>query len=210
MSFEANSQKPAARRLALRVLPLATAVLLGVAAALLVACGSSGIGLIPAASAGPLQSDFEAVAQAAQSGDGNCLATESALGKTQQDYLALPASVDAGLRRRLREGIDNLRKVALQMCAQPSPATTATSTQQSPTTPTTTTETTTTTEATPPPAPPTTPTPGTGNSGGTPAEEEGEESPGKGKGKGEGEGEGKGEAESDGAGVGGATPESGR
>lgn len=186
----------------------ALAALLGLAAALLVACGSSGTGLIPAASAGPLQSDFEAVAQAAQSGDGNCLTTESALGKTEQDFLALPASVDAGLRRHLREGIANLRKVALEMCAQPSPSattgTTATTTTQTTTTATQTTPTTTTGTQTPPPAPPES---SEGNSGGTPAEGESESEEGPGKGKGNGKGGGDGEAGSGGASAGGASPE---
>jgi hypothetical protein len=181
------------------------AALLGVAAAVLVACGSSGTGLIPAASAGPLQSDFEAVAQAAQSGNGNCLETESKLGQTQQDFLALPASVDAGLRKRLSEGIANLRKVALAMCAQPSPGatttttqpTTTTSTSTTPTTPTTTTPTSTSTTTTPvTPAEP-------NNGGGTPAPEEAEEGKGKGKGEGDGKGEGKGPD------AGGASPEGG-
>lgn len=195
-----SPQPPPARALAL-------AALLGVCAAVLVACGSSGTGLIPAASAGPLQSDFEAVAQAAQSGNGNCLATESALGKTQQDYLALPASVDAGLRKRLREGIANLRKVALAMCAQPSPtattATTQTTTTQTTTGTQTTPSTTTSTQTTPPATPPES---GEGNSGGTPAEGgEREEGPGKGKGKGKGEGES--EGNSGGASAGGASPE---
>lgn len=189
---------------------LLAAALLGVAAAALVACGSSGTGLIPAASAGPLQSDFEAVSQAAQSGNGNCLTTESALGKTDQDFLSLPASVDAGLRKRLREGIANLRKVALAMCAQPSA--TATTTTTTPTTTTQTTTTSTTPTTTTPTStgttttPTTTPPPNSG--GGTPAPEESEESQSKGKGK--GEGEGKGEGNSGGAGAGGASAEGGR
>ena len=73
-------------------------------AALLVACGSSGKGLIPTANAGPLQSDFEAVAQAAQSGEGSCTATEAAIEKTESDFAALPATVDAGLRKTLSVG----------------------------------------------------------------------------------------------------------
>jgi len=173
----------------------------------MVACGSSGSGLIPAANAGPLQSDFEAVAQAAQNGNGNCLATESALGKTEQDFLALPASIDAGLRKRLRDGITNLRKVALAMCAQPSPGATTTTTQPTTTTSTTTTPTTPTT--TTPTSTSTTTTPATpaepNNGGGTPAPEESEEGPGKGKGK--GEGNGKGESEGAGPDAGGASPE---
>lgn len=197
-----------------RALQLATVATVGVAAALLVACGSSGVGLIPSASAGPLKSDFEAVAQAAESGNGNCLATETALGKTQQDFLALPASVDAGLRKRLREGVENLRKVALAMCAQPSATNTTTAPQQTttspsttPATPTTSTPTNTATTPTPPPT-----TPPANNGGGTPAPEpESEEAPGKGKGEGDGKGEGKSENDaSGGASAGGASPEGGR
>ncbi|HEV3093226.1 MAG TPA: hypothetical protein VGY30_01785 [Solirubrobacteraceae bacterium] len=204
MSLPHHSQTPPARPI-----KFLAAALLGVAAAVLVACGSSGTGLIPAASAGPLQSDFEAVAQAAQSGNGNCLTTESKLGKTEQDFLALPASVDAGLRRRLHEGIANLRKVALAMCAQPSAgATTTTPTTTAPTTTpsTTTTTTTTTPTTTTPTTPTTTTTTPPNNGGGTPAPEESEESSGKGKGKDKGEVEGNSGA----AGAGGASPEGGR
>jgi cytoskeletal protein RodZ len=150
--------------------------LLGVSAALLVACGSSGKGLIPTANAGPLQSDFEAVAQAAESGEGNCTATEAAIEKTESDFTALPATVDTGLRKTLNVGIANLRHRALALCAQPLPLTT--STTKTNTTPTTTTSTQTTptpttttrTETTPTPttSTPTTPT-ATTPGGGTPA-----------------------------------------
>jgi hypothetical protein len=153
-----------------RLIRLLCVALLGVAAALLVACGSSGKGLIPAANASPLQSDFEAVAQAAQSGEGNCARTEAAIGKTVQDFAALPTTVDAGLRNTLSKGITNLRRRALALCTQPLPQATVTTT-----TPTTTTSTqtpptpthteTATTPTTPPVTTPTSPTPG----GGTPA-----------------------------------------
>ena len=146
------------------------------AALLLAGCGSSGGGLIPSASAGPLQSDFEAVAQAAQTGGGECAATEAALTKTELDFSALPSSVDAGLRTRLKEGIGNLRKQALQLCAQPLantvttptktttlPHTTTTAPAPTPTTSTTTTPTQTTT------TPTSTSTTPTGSGGGTPA-----------------------------------------
>ncbi|HEX5309976.1 MAG TPA: hypothetical protein VFW38_12960 [Solirubrobacteraceae bacterium] len=192
-----------------RACALTLAALLGVCAAVLVACGSSGTGLIPAASAGPLQSDFEAVAQAAQSGNGNCLETEAKLGKAEQDFLALPATVDAGLRKRLHEGIANLRKVALAMCAQPSSTvttgTTATTPPQSTTTSTQTTPSTTTSTQTTPVTPP---EPGSGSSGGTPPEgAESEEPAGKGKGQDKGKAEGEGEDNSGGAAAGGASPE---
>jgi hypothetical protein len=157
-----------------RLIRLLLAGLLGVLAALLVGCGSSGKGLIPAANAGPLQSDFEAVAQAAQSGEGSCTATEAAIAKTETDFAALPGTVDSGLHKTLSLGIANLRSRALALCAQPLPQTTtttktttpttATSTQTVPTTTSTHSETT-ATSTTPPTSPPTATTPG----GGTPA-----------------------------------------
>jgi hypothetical protein len=163
------------------------ACVLGVAAALIVGCGSSGGKLIPFADAGPLQTDFEAIAQAAESGDGECSATKAAIATTEQDYSALPASVDAGLRQTLRQGIDNLRSHALALCAQPLVQSTATNTTAK-TTPSTTT-TTATTPTTPTntetsTTPPTTPTntvttPGAG--GGTPAPGVGEAAPGVGE-----------------------------
>jgi len=178
-----------------RILPRALlAAALGAAVALLVACGSSGGGLIPASQGGPLQSDVEAVEQAAESGNGDCTQTETALLKTDQDFAALPASVDSGLRDKIRLGIENLHKVAKEACEQPfaqtktatTPKTTSTATTPTQTTPTTPTTTTTTTE---PPAEGEEEEPGAG--GGTPAP---------------GEGNGKGPAE----GVGGASPEEGK
>jgi hypothetical protein len=151
------------------------AAMLGVAAALLVACGSSNGKLIPVADSGPLQGDFETVAQAAESGNGDCSATETALAKTEQDFNGLPGSIDSGLLDTLRQGIENLRKRALALCAQPLAQNTATSTtpKQSTTTststaitPATTPSTTTSTNTVPPNTTPTTPaSPG----GGTPA-----------------------------------------
>lgn len=161
-----------------RGLLLLTAGLLGIAVAIvLVSCGSSGKGLIPIANAGPLQSDFEAVAQAAQAGGGDCTATTAAINKTEQDFAALPATIDSGLHRRLSEGISNLRERALELCAQPpvqtsttttprttttATTTTTTKTQTTPTTPSTTTTTTPTTPVTP-----TTPSTPPNNGGGT-------------------------------------------
>ena len=145
------------------LLRLSAAGLLGVAAALLVSCGSSGKGLIPSANAGPLQKDFEEVNTAAQNANGNCSATDTAIAKTEQDFNALPPSVDPRLTGKLSEGITHLGKRARELCAQPlSPtvstgATTTTSTTKTTTTPTTT-ETTPTTTATTPTTTETTPT----------------------------------------------------
>jgi hypothetical protein len=106
---------------------LLTPILLGLAAAVLVACGSSGKGLIPASAAGPLQGDFEAIAQAANGGNGDCTATREAIAKTEQDFIALPLTVDHGLRERIRGGIANLSKRAREICVQPAATTTVTS-----------------------------------------------------------------------------------
>jgi cytoskeletal protein RodZ len=201
-----SSERPSIRRtrshLHLRVL---LAGLLGVSAALLVACGSSGKGLIPSANAGPLQSDFEAVAQAAQSGEGNCTATEAAIEKTESDFAALPATVDSGLHKTLSLGIANLRHRALALCAQQFPQTTSTSTTKTSTTPTTTsTQTTPTTTSTPTETTATSTTPTTSTptattpGGGTPAPGS-ESAPGASSGPGGGTGIG-GESGSGGAG----------
>jgi hypothetical protein len=171
------------------VLRVALAAVLGVLAALLVACSGSGKGLIPTGDAGPLQSDFEAVEQAAKNGGGNCASTESALLKTDQAFAALPATIDTGLHNTLRQGIENLRTQALALCSQPLPQTTQTTTTPKTTSTTTATtppetQTTQTTATTPPPSP-------SGPGGGTPAPgEEGGEEEGLGKGKGEGGGKG--------------------
>jgi len=132
------------------VAKLVPAALLGAAAAGLVACGSSGNGLIPAAQAGPLQTDIEAVERAAEEGAGNCSATEAALLKTDQDYAALPASVNLALRGKLRLGIENLHKVAREACAQPLAGTTTATAPKTPAP--------TTTQSTPTPKPTTTAT----------------------------------------------------
>jgi hypothetical protein len=175
MTMPAHPRSDLDHRRSLRsaLLRASLAALLGVATALLISCGGSGAGLIPAGNAGPLQGDFEAIASAAQSGNGSCSATESAIQKTEQDFHELPSNVDAGLRSRLSEGITNLRKHALELCSQPLQGSTVTTTTKSTqTTPTTTTPPT-TTETTPPQTTPSTSstsqTTTTGSGGGTPA-----------------------------------------
>jgi hypothetical protein len=148
---------PARSRIGGPVFRLALAGLLGIAVPFLVSCGSSGGSLIPPGNAGPLQSDFEVIAQAAENGDGSCTATEAAVLKTERDFSALPSSVDAGLRNRLREGISKLRSDALALCQQPPAQSTATGTTK-------TTTSTTSTSATPPTPTSTTPSTTTGTS----------------------------------------------
>jgi hypothetical protein len=186
------SRAASGRALPGRVVRALLAAALGVAAALLVSCSSSGGGLIPSANAGPLREDFEAVVRAAERGNGNCSETESALAKTELDFAGLPASVSSELRSTLRRGIDNLKLRARALCSQPLPQPTNTTTQTTPTTtPTTPATTTTSTQTTTTQTTPTTTNPG----GGTPAEEskggpergaDGEEPPGKSDGKGSG------------------------
>ena len=172
-----------ARRLGRPYARLALACMLGAACALPAACGSSGNGLIPSAAAGPLKSDFEAVAQEAEKGDGSCAGTEAAIFKTEQDFTALPATINSGLRETLQKGITDLRSRALSLCGEPlaqatvtstSPKTTTTRTQTTATTPTVTQ--TTSTQTTPASTTPTSP----GAGGGTPAPGENETQPGSG------------------------------
>ncbi len=156
----------------MRIAQVLVAGLLGAAGPLLASCGSSGGGLIPMANAGPLKSDFEAVAHAAEKGNGSCTATEEAILKTEGDLAALPGSVDAGLRKQLREGVASLHKDALEMCKQPAPQATVTSTSPRTTTTTGTTPTATTptqTTSTPTQTTPTSTPTTTGTGGGTPA-----------------------------------------
>jgi cytoskeletal protein RodZ len=195
------------RRLVRHPFRLLSAGLLGVACAVLVACGSSGKGLIPAASAGPLQSDFEAVAQAAAQGNGDCTATQEAIAKTEADFQTLPTSVNSALRERLRVGIANLSSRARDLCTQPLPAatttttptTTSTSANESTTSSTSTSTSTTTSTPTSSTVP--TPTGPSAPGGGTPAPGEGGNTPGPGDGNGSGQGNGEGTG-AGGAGVG--------
>jgi hypothetical protein len=174
------------------------ACVLGVSAAALVSCGSSSSKLIPVADSSSLQGDFQTVAQDAENADGSCTNTEGALLKTEQDFEALPASIDAGLRDRMREGITKLREDALSRCqaqsATSSSKTTSTAKTTTPAkTPTTPTTSTPTTETQTTPAtstPEETPATGENNGGvggGTPAEEA---PTGSGQGGGTGAGEG--------------------
>lgn len=107
---------------------LSLAAMLAGSAALLSACGGTS-GLIPEGNAGPLRSDFEAVANAAE--NGNCAGTEKAIEKTQADFNNLPSSVDSQLRRTLEKGIQHLASQARVACKQPvGGGTTTTSTEK--------------------------------------------------------------------------------
>jgi hypothetical protein len=124
------------------------ALLIGAGTIALAGCSSSNQGLIPATYSSPLQNDFEAVAQDAKNGDGNCTETVAAIHQTEQDFAALPSSVAASLRNTLDTGIANLKTRALALCTQQLTTSTTSTTTTLTTTFTTTTTTETTTETT--------------------------------------------------------------
>jgi hypothetical protein len=159
-------------------LPLA--FLLGVATAVLVACGGgSDKKLLPAVSADRLKNDLADIRQALDQQD--CSGADSALASFRRDLERVPPAVDRRLRARLRQGADKVQARIPEDCqAQPTTSTetvpTTTTTAPTDTTTTTTTTTTTpTTTTTTTPTTPTTTTPtdttttdGGGGNGGTP------------------------------------------
>jgi hypothetical protein len=113
------------------LLRLGLAGVLGVGAALLVACGSSSSALIPAGSAGPLQNDFNAVASDVKAGD--CTDAKSEVAQARADLAALPVSVNAQLLQTLTSGVQTLAARASTECRLNTPtdtSTTATTTTQ--------------------------------------------------------------------------------
>jgi hypothetical protein len=113
----------------MRALHLLVAAALGVAAALLVACGSSSTGKIPSADATRLNSALDRVAADTRAGD--CSAAEAAVARAQGVALNLPDSVDQHLRARVRAGIANLGDRVPIQCRQAQNG--QTTTQQQPT-----------------------------------------------------------------------------
>ena len=92
---------------------LAAAALVVLAAGPLAACGSSG-DLIPAPRAADLDARLDAVKTAVDNGD--CTAAQQAVAQARGDVLNLPSSVDAALRDRLQEGVDNLAELVPAQC----------------------------------------------------------------------------------------------
>ncbi len=135
---------------------VAIAAVLGVACAVLVACGSTSSSLIPRTSAGTLLNDLNALSSAVASQ--SCSASQDALSRLTQDVAQLPANVDGALLARVQSGVDNLSRQVTAKCAPASSSTT---------TPTTTSTTTSTSTSTPTSTPTTTPTTTPSNGGGT-------------------------------------------
>lgn len=140
-----------------RALPYLVSLLLGVCAALLVACAGETKGGIASASAGDLNSQLEDVRERVDAG--RCGELNGQLRQIDERIDALPASVDERLKQALRDGVTRLRSSAPRECNDNR---SATQTQTTP--PETTTETTpseTTTETTPTTTVPTTTVPTT-------------------------------------------------
>jgi hypothetical protein len=127
----------------MRLLPQLAALLLGAAAAYLVACGGND-NLIPASDASrvenalnEVQADFRA---------GRCQEAEAAVAKAKGALLNLPGSVDSRLRDRLEAGVAKLSEEVPATCGQAQTQTQETQTQETQTDTTTTDTDTTTTD----------------------------------------------------------------
>lgn len=110
-----------------RLLPHLLAALLGVGAALLVACGAGTEGGIPAANADDLKSQIEDVRQAVD--DGRCSDVPGQLRQVDEGIDDLPPSTDEQLVTNLRDGADTLRRLAADECEAPTETTETETTQ---------------------------------------------------------------------------------
>jgi hypothetical protein len=144
--------------------PFVLALVLGVAAAALVACGSSSSSrrqFIPDRSAQRMSDALGDVRSAVD--DGDCEKAAVALARARGVLVNLPSAVSDRLVARLRQGLDNLKDVVPRECAKnqtqtetqtttetTTPETTTTATTPTDTTPTDTTPTNTTTTTTTP------------------------------------------------------------
>jgi hypothetical protein len=155
-------------------LPLA--FVLGIATALLVACGGSSKKLLPAVSADRLKNDLADIRHAIDQQD--CAKAGAGLTVLQRDLQRIPPTVDRRLRERLGEGADKLAQRVPIDCAQQPQTTTETVPTETTTVPPTETTTVPPTETTtvpptqtttvPPTGTVTTPPTDTSGNGGTP------------------------------------------
>jgi hypothetical protein len=148
-------------------LPYLLAAVLGVSTAVLVACGSSSSDrrqFIPPGSASRLENALSDVRSAVD--DGDCEAAARAIVRARGVLVNMSPAVSDRLVARLRQGIDNLQKIAPDECQQnqttPTETTTETTTPETTSTPTTATTDTTTTPTTSTSTTTTTTTPTTG------------------------------------------------
>jgi serine/threonine-protein kinase len=136
-----------------RVSALLLSLALGAVAAVLVACGGSGNGLLPGTSAAAILANLDRVSEEAE--QGNCETAADIAREIEDQIDALPQSVDPQLRVALQDGIDRV----ILLTQEPESCTGEMTTETTPTV----------TETVPPPTPPeTTPTepPPDGDGGG--------------------------------------------
>ncbi len=132
-----------------RTFALLVALLLGAACSVLVACGGSGsdAGLIPDQQAATMIDQLDTIQSSVSRG--RCSGVDSQVASLQTQINDLSRRVDADLRARLQEGVDNLASIAPDECfqrragQQTQTETTTTETVPTQTIETTTTETTT-------------------------------------------------------------------
>jgi outer membrane biosynthesis protein TonB len=143
--------------------PLVLALVLGVLSAVAVACGDEGDDrrLIAPSRAADIREELDTIASRVERG--NCDDLQPAFTRLERAVDELPQATDRRLRRRLAEGVQNLRQIAPDECRDNRPETTET-TETTETVPETTTtppqtETVPPPETTPPPPPETTPPP---------------------------------------------------
>jgi hypothetical protein len=148
------------------------ALLLGGAAAFLVACGDSN-GLLSSGQSGRLSGDLDAISQAVAKG--NCHSAEQHAANLRDDVNALPSKVDSKLLKALQDGAVTVGAQAAKDCTNPTTTqqtletqtqTAATTTTPTATTPTTTVPTVPTTTTPTTPTETTPPTTGTSPNGG--------------------------------------------
>ncbi len=140
---------------------LLAALLLGAACSVLVGCGGSGgnADLIPDQQAATMIDQLATIQSSVSRG--RCSGVDSQVANLQTQINDLSRRVDADLRARLQEGVNNLASIAPDECLQrrdEQTQTQTTTTETVPTTPTETTTTETTTTETVPTTPTTVPT----------------------------------------------------
>ena len=136
-----------------RVLIPVAALLAGAACALAVGCGDDGddAALIPPRQADAMIEQLDAIERSVRRG--RCANVDTEIAALQTQVNDLSSRVDAGLRARLQEGVDNLATIAPDECFEHRDSgTTATTPTQTTTTETTPTPTTPTQTTTTPPA----------------------------------------------------------
>lgn len=111
-----------------RLPPLLLALVLGLLAALAVACGDSGDEkkLLSPTRASDIKEELDLIAERVEKGE--CVELDPAFTRLTRAVAGLPGETDRGLRRRLNDGVANLRDVAPRDCRDNRPKTTTTET----------------------------------------------------------------------------------